>query len=164
MIRGIFMSAGVLALTCTWVIRAAGTDATRCDVTEWSPRSSDRGPEDPRLQEQTVKAGIYAQEQAERGKATYDKICVACHTFKPSEKSKDNPDLGGDAFLSKWDKRSVHELATVIYTTMPNDGSAVITEEQTTDVVAFILQQNNFPPGSQPFKWDASARKIMIVK
>ena len=164
MIRRIFMSAGVLALTCTYVIRAAGTDAPRCETTEWSPRSSNRGSERPGHQEQTVKTGIYAKEQAERGKETYDKICSACHTFKPSEKSKDNPDLGGDAFLTKWDKKTVHELATVIYTTMPNDGSAVITEEQTADVVAFILQQNNFPAGTQPFKWDASARKIMIVK
>ena len=129
-------------------------------MTRWS-----RGSSDPRSdQEQTVKAGIYSKEQAERGKAVYDKICVACHTFKPSEKSKDNPDLGGDAFLNKWDQKTVHELATVIYTTMPNDGSAVITEEQTADVIAFILQQNNFPAGSAAFKWDASARKITIVK
>ena len=158
------MSAGMLALTCTYVIRAAaGSDAPGSEVTDWSPRSSDRGSA-ARPQEPTVKTGIYSKEQAERGKAVYDKICAACHTFKPSEKSKDNPDLGGDAFLNKWDKKTVHELATVIYTTMPNDGSAVITEEQTADVIAFILQQNSFPEGAQPFKWDASARKIVIVK
>ena len=146
MTRWILLSAGMLALIGTAALRAKAEDS-RSD-----------------LQEQTVKAGIYAKEQADRGKETYDKICSACHTFKPSEKSKDNPDLGGDAFLTKWDKKTVHELATVIYTTMPNDGSAVITEEQTADVVAFILQQNNFPAGAQPFKWDASARKILIVK
>ena len=134
------MSAGMLALIGTVAIRA------RAD------------------QEQTVKAGIYSKEQAERGLAVYEKICAACHTFKPSEKSKDNPDLGGDAFLNKWDKKTVHELATVIYTTMPNDGSAVLTEEQVTDVVTYILQQNSFPAGDAPFKWDASARKIVIVK
>jgi mono/diheme cytochrome c family protein len=154
MIRRIFMSAGVLALTCTYVIRAAGNGTCEIGSNDWS-----RGP-----QEQTVKSGIYSKEQAERGKAVYDKICVACHTFKPSEKSKDNPDLGGDAFLTKWDQKTLHELATVIYTTMPNDGSAVIDEAQTMDVVAYILQQNNFPAGAQPFKWDATARKIMIVK
>lgn len=148
MSRRIFMSAGMLALTCTYVIRAAAIDAPRCEV----------------IQEQTVKTGIYSKEQAERGKAVYDKICAACHTFKPSEKSKDNPDLGGDAFLNKWDKKTVHELATLIYTTMPNDGSAVLTEEQTADVVTYVLQQNNYPAGSAPFKWDASARKILIVK
>ena len=142
------MSAGVLALI--------GTAAIRAD-TSWS-----RGVH--LVQDGTVKAGIYAKEQADRGKATYDKICVACHTFKPSEKSKDNPDLGGEAFLTKWDNKSVHQLATVIYTTMPNDGSAVISEAETADVVAYILQQNNFPAGTQPFKWDTSSRKIMIVK
>jgi mono/diheme cytochrome c family protein len=138
------MGAGVLALLGTAAIRAVAPEAV--------------------LQSGTVKSGIYAKEQADRGKATYDKICAACHTFKPSEKSKDNPDLGGDAFLSKWDNRSVHELATVIYTTMPNDGSAVISEAETTDLVAFILQQNSFPEGKEPLKWDTSARKIMIVK
>jgi mono/diheme cytochrome c family protein len=161
MIQRVFMSAAVLALTGTYGIRAFSTEWSRGSL---DPRS-ERGLHDERAsQDQTVKSGIYAKDQAERGKAVYDKICVACHTFKPSEKSKDNPDLGGDAFLTKWDQKTVHELATVIYTTMPNDGSAVITEEQTADVVAFILQQNNFPAGTAPFKWDATARKILIVK
>ena len=138
----ILLGAGVLALTGTLAIQAQAGAA----------------------QEGTVKAGIYSKEQAETGKATFDKVCASCHTFKPSEKSKDNPDLGGDAFLSKWDKRALHELATLIYTTMPNDGSAVVTEAETADLVAYILQQNQFPAGSQPFKWDATARKILIVK
>jgi mono/diheme cytochrome c family protein len=115
-------------------------------------------------QEGTVQAGIYSTEQAERGKAIFDKICASCHTFQPSAKSKDNPDLGGEAFLTKWDKKSVHEIATVIYTSMPNDGSAMVSEAETADLIAFILQQNKFPAGAQPFKWDASARKILIVK
>jgi mono/diheme cytochrome c family protein len=138
----IWLGAGVLVLTGTLALHVQADAA----------------------QESTVKAGIYSTEQAERGKATYDKICQSCHTFQPSEKSKDNPDLGGDAFLSKWDKRSLHELATVIYTNMPNDGSAVVSEAETADLVAYILQQNKFPAGSQPFKWDASARKVLIVK
>jgi mono/diheme cytochrome c family protein len=172
MIRRVLLSAGLLALLGTAAIRAEmtwsrGSSEWSRGSSEWSRGSSDPRPEDRGLrflQEGTVKAGIYAKDQAERGKATYDKICAACHGFKPSEKSKDNPDLGGEAFLSKWDSKPVHELATVIYTTMPNDGSAVIDEAQTADVVAYILQQNNFPAGAQPFKWDATARKILIVK
>ena len=112
----------------------------------------------------TTKDGVYTKTQADAGKTAFDKFCLSCHGFAPSPKSNLSPDLGGDAFLTKWSGKSVRDLATLIMTTMPNDGSAVLTEPQTADVVAYILQQNKFPVGGQPLKYDPTMAAITIVK
>jgi mono/diheme cytochrome c family protein len=112
----------------------------------------------------TTRDGVYTKTQAEAGKAAFDKFCLNCHGFAPSQKSNLSPDLGGDAFLAKWSGKSVRDLATLILTTMPNDGSAVLTEEQTASVVAYVLQQNKFPVGGQPLKYDPAMASITIVK
>ncbi len=41
-------------------------------------------------------------------------------------------------------------MITTIALTMPNDGSATVTDEEAADLVAYILQQNGFKPGKQP--------------
>ena len=86
------------------------------------------GAQDP--PKRTIKDGVYTKAQAEEGNATFGKFCTRCHGFAPSEKSNLAPDLGGDGFLTKWSGKSVRDFATVIMTTMPNDGSAVLTEDQ----------------------------------
>src|SRR6187551_3029518 len=69
----------------------------------------------------TTKDGVYTKTQADTGKVTFDKVCANCHGFAPSPKSNMAPDLGGDAFLTKWSGKTVRDLATLILTTMPND-------------------------------------------
>jgi len=47
---------------------------------------------------------------------------------------------------------------------MPPDGSVVLDENQTADLVAFILKSNGFPAGTKPLKTDMSAKNLLIVK
>ena len=115
-------------------------------------------------QKRTTKDGVYSKEQADTGSAAFGELCSKCHAFKPWEKSGLNPDLAGAVFLDKWNNRSVLDMMTVIFTSMPNDGSAFLTEQQSADLAAYILQQNGFPVGQQPLKADASAGQITIVK
>jgi mono/diheme cytochrome c family protein len=112
----------------------------------------------------SARDGVYTKAQADAGKAMFEKTCATCHAFKPWEKSSQNPDLAGDAFLTRWNGRSARELITLIVTTMPNDGSAFLDEKQSVELAAYILQQNGFPPGEQPLPADASADAIAIVK
>jgi mono/diheme cytochrome c family protein len=115
-------------------------------------------------QKRTTKDGVFTKAQADTGKASFEKTCASCHSFQPSSKSDVYPDLAGEAFLTKWNGRSARELITLIFTTMPNDGSAFLTEAQAADLAAYVLQQNGFPVGQQPLKADASADGITIVK
>jgi cytochrome c5 len=112
----------------------------------------------------TVKDGVYSKAQAEAGKALYTKVCAKCHMFK-TEPNEEAPALGGENFFKTWDGRSVYELATQIKTAMPPDGSVTLTDDDTANAIAFILQTNGFPDGGdKALKTDATAKNINIVK
>ncbi|CAN5589787.1 hypothetical protein BH23ACI1_BH23ACI1_22160 [soil metagenome] len=108
--------------------------------------------------QKTTNDGLYTQAQADGAKALYNKVCVDCHPFTVAakKKPKDLP-LGEDPFFEEWEGRSVRELISIIALTMPNDGSAVISDQEATDLVAYILQQNGFPAGSAPLDKSAAA-------
>ncbi len=95
--------------------------------------------------------GVYSKVQADGAKAQFEKICADCHPFTEAEKKKpkDVP-LGGDTFFENWTGRPLGELATTIALTMPNDGSAVVSEEEALNLMAFILQKNGFRAGAKP--------------
>ncbi len=112
----------------------------------------------------TTKDGVYSKTQADGGKALFAKVCSKCHSFK-SEANEEAPALGGENFFKNWEGRSVYELATQIKTAMPPDGSVTLTDDDTANAIAFILQSNGFPDGGdKALKTDATAKNINIVK
>jgi mono/diheme cytochrome c family protein len=115
-------------------------------------------------QQAGAKPRVYAKEQAARGATQYAKLCASCHDpdkTPPAGKDK-GPELVGDKFTSEWQDRTVGELLFSIHTSMPNDGSAVLTEAQTADIVAHILQANGYPDGPTPLKYDAGNATVIV--
>ncbi len=113
----------------------------------------------------TTKDKIYSKDQAAQGEQMYGSTCAKCHDpAKVPAGKKPAPALIGDAFLDKWNGRTLGELMTNIETTMPNDGSAVLTSDDTANVVAYILQANKFADGTAPLKPGAASKDITIVK
>ena len=112
----------------------------------------------------TPKPKIYAKEQAVRGAKQYAKLCAACHDAdkKPPAGKDKGPELVGEKFTDPWQDRTVGELLFTIQTTMPNDGSAVLTESETADLVAYILQANGYPDGPTPLKYDAGNATAIV--
>jgi len=107
----------------------------------------------------TTNDGVYTKAQAAGAKKQFDKICADCHAFTVAakKKSEDLP-LGDEPFFENWSGRPLGELVTLIALTMPNDGSATVTEAEAVNLVAYVLQQNDFPAGSKPLtKESASA-------
>ena len=109
----------------------------------------------------TTNDGVYTKEQADKAKAQYDKICADCHPFTVAakKKPKDRP-LGEEPFFEEWEGRPVSELITNIHLTMPNDGSATLTEQEAADLTAYILQQNGFVPGKKALTKSTAAAVI----
>jgi mono/diheme cytochrome c family protein len=109
---------------------------------------------------------VYSKEQADRGGRQYRQICARCHDGSqpvvPGKKPA--PLLIGPAFLEQWQDRTLGELSTSIQTTMPSDGSAVLSLEETADIVAYLLQVNGFPDGPAALVMTPDARGIAIVK
>ena len=109
--------------------------------------------------------GLYSKAQADGAKAQFTKICAECHAFSEAAKKKPNDlALGGELFLKRWDGRTLDELITLIVMTMPNDGSAVVSEPEAVDLVAYILQQNGFPAGPEPLTKESASRTLTVPK
>lgn len=114
--------------------------------------------------QKTSRDKVYAKEQAARGAAQFAKTCAACHDPAKLDPAKEKgPELIGAKFVEEWQNRPLNELLEVILLTMPNDGSAVLSEEETADVVAHILQANGYPDGPAALKYE-TGKDILIVK
>ncbi len=111
--------------------------------------------------QKTTNDGIYTKAQADGARAQFDKICADCHPFTVAakKKPKDLP-LGDEPFFQSWSGRAVSEMVTLIALTMPNDGSATVTDEEAVNLVAYILQQNGYPAGSSPLTKDTASAVI----
>lgn len=113
----------------------------------------------------TTNDGIYTKAQADGAKAQYDKVCLTCHAFsEDGRKKKEDLLLGSEEFLKKWEGKSVEELVTTTALSMPNDGSAVISEEEALNLIAYVLQQNGFPAGNAPLTLERAAATIARPK
>jgi PQQ-dependent dehydrogenase (methanol/ethanol family) len=102
-----------------------------------------------------VSGGAYSTEQAARGKAVYDRSCASCHA--PDLSGARGPQLAGSRFVSAWAGRTARELFEVSQQTMPQGDANSLSESQYLDIVAYVLQANGLPAGSQPLQIDAAA-------
>jgi mono/diheme cytochrome c family protein len=89
----------------------------------------------------------YTEAQATRGEAGYMEHCAACHRDDLTGLGP-APELAGDAFLGRWEQRSVDELLAKVRTTMPQSAPGSLSEAQYLDIVAFLLAANGLPAGS----------------
>ncbi len=97
-------------------------------------------------QSRTVWDGVYTDEQAERGRATFDTVCARCHTFDPQ--ATGNGALAGDGFWTAFSQKNVADLLTYVKTSMPNGNGGSLPAKTYNDLVALILKSNGFPAGA----------------
>ena len=111
--------------------------------------------------QKTTNDGVYTKAQAEGAKAQFERLCASCHAFTVAEKKKpkDLP-LGDEPFFESWTGKQLSEMVSVIALTIPNDGSAVVTDQEAVDLVAYILQQNGFAAGDKPLTKETAAAVI----
>jgi mono/diheme cytochrome c family protein len=96
-------------------------------------------------QERTVQDGVFSRTQAARGEAIYAQRCASCHG--PALLGVQGPPLVGDVFVSRWSSEPLGTLFAKILNGMPPDRSAALTNEQTADVLAHLLQAGGLPAG-----------------
>ncbi len=106
--------------------------------------------------------GVYTQEQADRGRPLYNEHCASCHadTLMGGEMS---PPLVGGEFLSNWNGLTVAELFERIRTTMPQNKPGKLSREVNSDITAYILSVNKFPPGKEELRHSAEFLKDIRI-
>ena len=93
-------------------------------------------------------AGSYTPAQAEAGRAVFDRSCATCHMTDLSG-AFEAPELAGPNFQLAWGARPVGELLDLIRASMPPGQGESLGDEAYSSVVAYILQANGVPAGSQ---------------
>jgi len=106
--------------------------------------------------------GIYNRSQADRGKAVYANHCAKCHG-DDLEGHDEVPQLGGAHFMADWEDQSIADLVQRIRGTMPLDNPGTLSGASTTDVVAYLMQQNGAPAGSAELPNDPSMQSSIRI-
>jgi mono/diheme cytochrome c family protein len=105
-------------------------------------------PPDDGRPDMAIWRGVYTTAQAARGRMTFELTCSGCHGQDASG-GGDGPPLLGAGFINNWLEDSVGGLFTKIQTRMPADAPGTLAEPTVADLVSFLLQANEFPPGPQ---------------
>lgn len=87
----------------------------------------------------SVRDGVYAEAQAQRGKDLMQRVCAECH----------EEDEFTDAFLDSWAGATVADLYDLLSSTMPDDDPGSLEPGDYADAIAYIFQLNGLPPGRQ---------------
>ena len=110
----------------------------------------------------TVWDGVFSEEQAARGQAQYTRSCASCHAAD-LRGSSTAPSLVEESFAFQWGDTSVGELFDRIRVLMPSDRPNSLSPQTYRDIVAFILQSNQFPTGAKDLDADVESLKQIAI-
>ena len=110
----------------------------------------------------TVWDGVYTEAQAERGEVQYTASCAACHA---TDLRGDNtsPSLVGQSFAFLWGGSTLGELFGRIQQLMPTDRPNSLAAQTYLDILAYILEANEFPPGDEELGTDPAAMVEILI-
>lgn len=106
--------------------------------------------------------GLYTTEQAERGKATFDRSCSRCHNSNLSGSDR-GPALVGDDFLAGWLDGTLEALFSFIRDSMPDGNASTVNDDRKADVLAYILKNNGYPMGTTELTPDTGRLEMVQI-
>ena len=107
--------------------------------------------------------GVFTPAQALRGQRVYNENCSSCHGhgLRGGEMA---PSLAGAGFIVYWTEVSVGALFDRMKLTMPEDEPGRLSDQEYTDVLAYLLDRSDYPAGENELSTDkAELDRIMIV-
>src|SRR3954447_21601224 len=91
-------------------------------------------------------AGVYTDEQAERGHELYSAACVGCHTLASHT---------GPVFEKAWAGRMLSELYAYVSERMPKNDPGSLAPEEYAQLVAYLLKMNGMRAGTSELPTDS---------
>jgi len=98
-------------------------------------------------------AGVYSDEQAKRGKEVYLTLCRSCHV--PST---------GNGFAQRWAGKTLFDLFTYIYETMPDNNPRSVDEVSNADIIGYLMQSAGMPAGTREVPIAADSLKAIRIE
>lgn len=102
--------------------------------------------------QKTVNDGVFTQAQVDAGKLVYDSSCKNCHNMRFYRDT-----------LKSWNNQPLLYLWENIMGTMPADNPGSLMLDEYTDVIAYILSENDFPAGESKLDPDDGMEDINIL-
>lgn len=90
---------------------------------------------------------VYTKAQADAGAKTFKAQCAMCHGDKLNNGGA--PKLAGPEFMKKWAAPNLDDFYYILHTTMPQTKPGSLSEKEDINIIAYILQQNNFKAGTK---------------
>jgi len=110
----------------------------------------------------TVWDGVYTDAQAERGRASYQQSCAACHR-EDLRGDSTAPSLVGESFTFLWGDMEVGELLARMQKVMPPERPGSLPAQTYADIIAFVLKKNEFPTGGAELSADSDSLHALIT-
>jgi mono/diheme cytochrome c family protein len=108
---------------------------------------------------QSTRDGVYTDEQAAKGQASYKKACASCHAETLEGSGAATPPLAGPDFTMNWTGQTLDDLFERIQTSMPADHPGTLSRAENAAILAYILKVNKLPSGKTELPSDADALK-----
>ncbi len=109
----------------------------------------------------SVREGVYTSAQASSGAALYKKNCESCHGATLEGRGQ-IPPLAGADFLMQWSGQTLGDLFEKQQTSMPADRPGQLSGAENAEIVAYLLQYNQYPAGAVELA--ASAEALRGIK
>lgn len=110
--------------------------------------ANDAGAQEPPLR--TIADAVYSMAQAKRGSETFAGMCQSCHTPAQYE---------GPTFLDAWRGYTLWDFFEYLTGTMPKSDPGGLSPQEYAQVVAWVLELNDMPPGPDDLPADPAALK-----
>ena len=106
--------------------------------------------------EAAVGNAFFTSRQATRGNGLFRDNCVSCHA---------SSEFRGSSFERRWRNRAVGDIYEFVLYSMPDDNPGGLPEQTYADIVAYMLELNDFPSGDTelPTSMDALMEMIMFA-
>ena len=88
---------------------------------------------------------FYTEEQARRGQRAFRRVCSECHYTS---------EFKGPVFTDAWARRTARDLYRELRRTMPDDNPGGLPRQTYVDVMAYMLELNGYPAGSDELPTD----------
>ena len=112
----------------------------------------------------SIWSGVFTAAQAKRGDEAYQASCSSCHGSNLQATDAEAVDLTGPAFRAKWNGRILEERFETIRDTMPRGDPNSLGDKTYMDILAFVLQFNDFPPGNKELVSETAKRIVFAPK
>ena len=97
---------------------------------------------------------FYTSSQASRGGGLFRDNCVSCHS---------SSEFRGSSFERRWTNRAVGDIYEFVLYSMPDDNPGGLPAQTYADIVAFMLELNDFPAGDTELPTSIDDLKGMIM-